>query len=203
MNSTFYRLASPKAVARWLEQTPDDFVFAPKMSRYHTHIKRLTEMDVTVRRFYEAIKPLAESPKMGPVLWQLPPNFQRDDERLLSALSSLPPGRHCFEFRHDSWFAEEVYDLLRGHDVALVIGDHPDRPFQPHEFTAGWTFIRFHYGRRGRGGNYSRSELDEWGARIRDWARERDVFAFFNNDWKGFAIDNALYLKKVVLERPI
>ena len=168
------------------------------MSRYNTHIKRLSEMDVTVRRFYDAIRPLAESHKMGPVLWQLPGNFRRDDERLLFALSNLPPGRHCFEFRHESWFDEDVYDLLRGHDAALVIGDHPDRPFQSHEFTADWTFVRFHFGHRGRGGNYSRSELDEWARRIRGWARERDVFAYFNNDWKGYAIRDALYLRKLV-----
>jgi len=173
------------------------------MSRYNTHVKRLGEMDQTVKRFYEAIEPLAESPKMGPVLWQLPANFHRDDARLEFALSRLPPGRHCFEFRHESWFTDEVYALLREHDAALVIGDHPERPFQPHEFTTGWTFVRFHYGHRGRGGNYSRSELDEWVARIRRWARERDVWAFFNNDWKGYALRNALYLKKGVSKQPI
>lgn len=102
------------------------------MSRYNTHVKRLSEMDVTVRRFYDAIKPLAESHKMGPVLWQLPGNFRRDDERLLFALSNLPPGRHCFEFRHESWFDENVYDLMRAHDAALVIGFGHNRLGQIH-----------------------------------------------------------------------
>jgi uncharacterized protein YecE (DUF72 family) len=194
VNSTFYRLAKPDAVRRWLEQTPDDFVFAVKASRYLTHVRRLRDLRDGVERFYEAIEPLASSPKMGPVLWQLPANFRRDDEVLARALEGLPGGLHCFEFRHESWFTRPVYDLLRRHGAALVIGDHPERPFQTHEMTADWTFIRFHYGHRGRRGNYSRTELDEWAERIRRWKRRRTVFAYFNNDWRGFAVDNARYL---------
>ena len=99
------------------------------------------------------------------MLWQLPANFRRDDERLARrARRSCPQGRHCFEFRHESWFAPEVYELLRAHGVALVIGDTPQRPFQTHELTADWTFIRFHYGSRGRNGNYSDRELDDLAA---------------------------------------
>src|SRR5207249_12322011 len=102
--------------------------------RYIAHIRRLTDLDRAVERFYERIEPLLESPKLGPVLWQLPANFHRDDERLQAALDKLPPGRHCFEFRDPSWFTDAVYEQLRAHDVALVIGDHPERPFQAHEF---------------------------------------------------------------------
>jgi uncharacterized protein YecE (DUF72 family) len=194
VNSTFYRLAKPDAVRRWVEQTPDDFVFSVKASRYLTHVRRLRQMKQGVERFYEAIEPLARSPKMGPVLWQLPANFRRDDELLAQALEALPEGRHCFEFRHESWFTSEVYALLRSHGVALVIGDHPEWPFQTHEMTADWTYIRLHHGRRGRRGNYSRSELDEWVERIRRWKRRRAVFVYFNNDWNGFAVDNARYV---------
>ncbi|MEA2496334.1 MAG: hypothetical protein QOJ29_4245, partial [Thermoleophilaceae bacterium] len=184
--------------ARWVTQTPDDFVFAPKISRYITHIKRLGDMDQAVERFYERIEPLSESPKMGPVLWQLPENFHRNDERLQYALDKLPPGRHCFEFRHPSWFNDEVYALLRAADVALVIGDDPERPFQAYEFTAGFTFIRFHGGKRGRYGNYSDSEIEEWAARIRSWAAKRPVFAYYNNDWNAYAINNARLLTRLV-----
>jgi uncharacterized protein YecE (DUF72 family) len=194
VNSTFYRLAKPDAVRRWLEQTPDGFVFAVKGSRYLTHVRRLRSMREGVERFYEAIEPLARSPKMGPVLWQLPANFRRDDELLAQTLEVLPEGRHCFEFRHESWFTREVYALLRSHGVALVIGDHPKWPFQTHEMTAEWTYVRLHHGRRGRRGNYSRSELDEWVERIRRWRRRRAVFVYFNNDWNGFAVDNARYV---------
>src|SRR5947207_14218573 len=176
INSPFYRLASRDAVARWVEQTPDGFIFAPKISRYITHIKRLTELETAVDRYYERIEPLTESPKLGPVLWQLPANFHRDDERLAGTLSALPRGRHCFEFRHESWFADEVYELLRGHGAALVIGDDPRRPFQTRELTADWTYIRFHSGSRGRRGNYSESELQDWAGRIEVWRREIGVY---------------------------
>jgi uncharacterized protein YecE (DUF72 family) len=132
---------------------------------------------------------------MGPVLWQLPENFHRNDERLSAALARLPPGRHCFEFRHPSWFADDVYALLRERAVALVIGDHPERPFQTHELTAAWTFIRFHYGSRGRNGNYSETELKTWKTRITKWRREVEVIAYFNNDWMGYAVKNGLWLK--------
>ena len=196
VNATFYRLPTQKAVAGWIAQTPPDFLFAIKASRYLTHIKRLTDLASGVARFYERIEPLVQSPKLGPVLWQLPGNFKRDDERLARALEQLPPGRHCVEFRHESWFADDVYDLLRQRGVALVIGDDPRREFQTHELTADWTFIRFHRGRRGRNGNYSDRELEEWARRIRRWRRRADVYSYFNNDWEGYAVKNGLSLKR-------
>jgi uncharacterized protein YecE (DUF72 family) len=194
VNSTFYRLASRDAVAEWTAQTPDDFVFALKASRYLTHMKRLTDLDRGIERYYQRIEPLIGTPKLGPIVWQLPQNFHRDDDRLASALAALPPGRHCFEFRHPSWFTPEVYAILRRHGVALVIGDHPQRPFQAHEMTTGWTLLRFHHGRRGRRGNYSRRELQTWVRRIRQWRRRVEVYAYFNNDWEAFAVRNGLWL---------
>jgi uncharacterized protein YecE (DUF72 family) len=198
VNSTFYRLASVEAAGRWAQQTPAGFVFALKASQYLTHMKRLTDMERGVGRFYERIQPLIDAGKLGPVVWQLPESFRRDDERLAGALEQLPRGLHCFEFRHESWFVDDVYDLLRRHGVALVIGDHPERPFQTHETTADWTFVRFHYGRRGRKGNYSDSELTEWAERIDDWRRQVQVYAYFNNDWQGFAVKNGLKLRKLL-----
>ena len=196
VNSTFYRLARREAVERWVEQTPDRFVFAVKSSRYLTHVKRLTDLDSGLRRFYERIDPLVASPKLGPVLWQLPATFKRDDERLASALEAFPPGRHCFEFRHASWFVEPVYELLRAYGAALVIGDRPEvKDFQAHVFTADWTFVRFHYGSRGRRGNYSERELEEWAQRFEEWSDEVAIYAYFNNDWEVFAVRNALWLK--------
>jgi uncharacterized protein YecE (DUF72 family) len=197
VNNTFYRLPLESSVARWVEETPPDFVFAIKASRYLTHIKRLTDLRGGLTRYYERIEPLARSPKLGPVLWQLPPTFKRDDDRLASALDQLPPGRHAFEFRHASWFVEPVYGLLRAHGAALVIGDRPEvKEFQAQVFTADWTFVRFHYGSRGRRGNYSESELEEWARRFEEWNREVEIFAYFNNDWEVFAVRNALWLKR-------
>jgi uncharacterized protein YecE (DUF72 family) len=196
VNSTFYRLAKPNAVANWLKQTPEDFVFALKASRYLTHIKRLTALDEGIKRYYDAIEPLVGSPKLGPIVWQLPPNFKRDEERLEAALAALPEGRHCFEFRHPTWFTDNVYAMLRAYGVALVIGDRKGLDFQTHEMTTDWTLVRFHHGHRGRRGNYSESELEEWAQRIETWRRRVEVFAYFNNDWEVFAPRNARWLRK-------
>jgi uncharacterized protein YecE (DUF72 family) len=171
-------------------------VFAVKASRYLTHVKRLKELGPYIKRFYDPLEALVESGRLGPVLWQLPENFHREDERLAGALEALPAGRHAFEFRHPSWFTADVYSLLREHDVALVIGDHPKWPFQARERTADWTFIRFHYGHRGRNGRYSDSELDTWARRLAQWRRNTEVFAYFNNDWSGYAVENAKRLKR-------
>jgi uncharacterized protein YecE (DUF72 family) len=199
VNSTFYRLAKPKAVAAWVEATPPDFVFAVKASQYLTHMKRLVDIEQGIERFYAAIAPLAASPKLGPVLWQLPDRFERDVPRLAAALDRLPPGRHAFELRHPSWFeGDAVLDLLRWHNAALAIGDHPDRPWQPWVTTADWSFVRFHYGARGRRGNYSESELRELAPRVAELARAGDTFAYFNNDWEGFAVQNALRLRALL-----
>jgi uncharacterized protein YecE (DUF72 family) len=197
VNSTFYRLANRDAVARWREQTPEGFVFALKASRYLTHIKRLGEgLEQGIERYYERIDPLVGSPKLGPIVWQLPDNFKRDDERLRNLLAKLPPGRHCVEFRNEGWFTEEVYAQLRDAGVALAIGDHPKRPHVAHEITADWTLVRFHYGHRGRRGNYSETELEEWAQRIERWRERAEVFLYFNNDWEGFAIRNGLWMRE-------
>jgi uncharacterized protein YecE (DUF72 family) len=199
VNSTFYRLASRAAAARWAEETPPDFLFAAKASRYLTHIRRLRDVGQGIERYYERIQPLLESGKLGPIVWQLPATFRRDDEVLERLLGMLPEGRHCFEFRHESWFKPTVYELLRSADAALVIGDHPKWPFQARELTADWTLVRLHHGRRGRRGNYSQTELDEWARRITHWRRRAEVLVYFNNDWEGFAVENGLSLRRRLL----
>jgi uncharacterized protein YecE (DUF72 family) len=198
LNNTFYRLPRTSAVARWATESPPRFVFAVKVSRYVTHIKRLVDVDRHLPLLLDRIDPLLRSPKLGPLLWQLPPTFRRDDDRLAAALAHFPPSlRHAVEFRHESWFVPEVMTLLRERNVALVIADRPEiSSFQTHELTADFTFVRFHYGSRGIGGNYSERELDEWAGRIRGWSDRGDVFAYFNNDWEGFAPRNALGLKE-------
>ncbi len=198
VNSTFYRLARRDAVAAWVRDTPEGFVFSVKASRYLTHVKRLVDVSDGIKRFYEPLEPLLEAGRLGPVLWQLPENFHRDDERLEGWLDLLPEGLHTIEFRHQSWFCPEVLDALRARGVALTIGDHPERPFQSHEATASWRFVRFHYGARGRDGNYSATELQMWARRIAQWRRREAVWAYFNNDWRGFAPANAAALKRLL-----
>jgi uncharacterized protein YecE (DUF72 family) len=185
-----------------VEQTPARFLFAVKASRYLTHIKRLQGIEEGIRRFYEPLAPLIEAGRLGPVLWQLPENFHRDDERLKGWLALLPEGMHTIEFRHESWFAAPVMRMLRDRGVALTIGDHPKRPFQSLEATASWRFVRFHYGARGRGGNYSATEIEQWARRIAQWRRRERVFAYFNNDWNGYAPANARSLaRKLQIDR--
>jgi uncharacterized protein YecE (DUF72 family) len=198
INTTFYRLPRTAAVARWVEESPAAFTFAVKVSRYVTHIKRLLDVPQHLPLLYDRIAPLLRSPKMGPLLWQLPPTFTVDLDRLAGALEHLHDGqRHAFEFRHPSWFSEETYTMLREHNVALVIGDRPQvNDFQTHELTTDFTLVRFHGGTRGANGNYSHAELDEWAERLRGWSSDITVFAYFNNDWEGYAIENALYLRE-------
>jgi len=197
VNSTFYRLASSEAVARWVEETPADFMFACKASRYMTHVKRLQNLADGIGRYYEGIQPLADAGKLGPIVWQFPANFHRDDDRLGRALPLLPPGRHCFEFRHESWFVPEIEELLRSHDAALVIGDHRQRRFQTRTLTTDWTYLRFHYG-RARDGAYGEAALRNWSERVDDWRRSADVYAYFNDDWNGHALREAVRLRALV-----
>jgi uncharacterized protein YecE (DUF72 family) len=199
INNTFYRLPKPSAVEGWVQHSPPGFVFAVKASRYLTHIKRLKTLDPYVDRFYEPLEALTKSTKLGTFLWQFPPNFKVDTDRLSRALRALRPGRHAFEFRHESWFNSEVYDLLTEHDVALVIGDESSRWIStPHVRTTDWTYLRFHHGSRGRHGNYSEAEIDTWARRISQWRRDTEVYAYFNNDWEGYAIRNAKRLKRLL-----
>lgn len=196
VNATFYRLPTKEAVGHWSEQTPAGFTFAVKASRYLTHVKRLTDVAAGMRRFFEPLAPLIESGKLGPVLWQLPESFHCDLARLSSTLAALPSGRHAFEFRHPSWFTEPVYELLERHGAALVLGDHPERPFQSDRATAPWRYVRFHFGSRGRRGNYSEAELESWAQRLHAMRAETELFVYFNNDWEAFAPRNALWLER-------
>jgi uncharacterized protein YecE (DUF72 family) len=178
-------------------------VFALKASRYLTHMKRLADMADGIGRLLRADRAARGSGKLGPVLWQLPERFARDDDRLADALAALPPGRHAFELRNPSWFAEPVYELLRAHGAALCIGDDPRRPWiDDVVLTADWTFLRFHYGRVGERGNYADAELRTWSARVTALRREVEVFAYFNNDWEAFAPANALRMRELV-EGPV
>jgi uncharacterized protein YecE (DUF72 family) len=192
INATFYRLPRSSTVTGWTKKTPPEFCFAVKGSRYVTHVRRLREMSASVARLEDRIGPLRKSRKLGAILWQLPPTFKRDDSRLAEALAALPNGRHAFEFRHASWFDDDVYALLKTHGVGLVVADRAPEPPTPWVDTADWSYLRFHAG-RGRNGNYSARELELWAELIAE--RCPDGYVYFNNDWRGYAVRNALALR--------
>ena len=193
VNATFYRLQKRPAVEHWVEATPPGFLFAVKASRYMTHMRRLQDLAEPLRRFWDPLEPLREADKLGPVLWQLPENFHRDDERLAATLEQVAGdgGQHCFEFRHPSWFAPPVLRLLREHGASLVIPDDKRRPLPQAKPTGPLVYVRFHFGSSGRRGNYSTAEIATWRRRLAAWRSRRPVFAYFNNDWEGFAPANA------------
>ena len=195
LNATFYRLAREETARGWAEQVPDGFLFAVKASRYLTHMRRLRGIKRGVERFWAPLEPLREAGKLGPVLWQLPEDFERDEELLAATLALLPPGRHCFEFRHPSWFAADVYALLEQHGASLALGDDARRPLPAVAPVGPLAYLRLHYGTSGRDGNYSERELATWRRRIAAWRARRPVFAYLNNDWRGFAVRDARTLR--------
>ena len=197
VNATFYRLPTEQAVARWVETVPASFSFAVKVSRYLTHVRRLRGVEQGLTLLGERIAPMRVAGALGPLLWQLPARFMRDDERLASALALLREGRHAFEFRHPSWFHDDVYALLQEHGAALVVADRAPEPTSPWIDTAGWWYVRLHHG-RGRNGAYTGAELRRWSELV---ARARgDVYVYFNNDWEGFAVRNARTLAELLAD---
>ena len=196
INNTFYRLPTEAALLRWREIAPAGFVFAVKGSRFITHIKRLRDPDSGGARFFSRVELLQE--KLGPILFQLPPNWGADVERLRQFLVSLPHvHRYCMEFRDFSWYTPAIYDLLRESNVALCIHDWRDMKW-PIELTADFTYIRFH-GPSGRyHGKYSPKMLRQWVNRFERWASQLSrIYVYFNNDQGGHAIENARSLKKL------
>ena len=191
VNTSFYRLPTIAAVRAWAEQVPAGFLFAVKASRYLTHIRRLRDLDDGWARLRERIDPLVQAGLLGPILWQLPANFVRDDERL-RALFELPGReRHAIEFRDASWLTSEVVEALGSHGIALAVGDDPRRPLPVCEPIGPLAYARLHHGHRGRRGRYSPAELEAWADTIARWRKHAEVFVFFNNDWEGFAVENA------------
>lgn len=191
VNNTFYNLPPKSVFEHWRRTAPRDFVFALKMSRFLTHLKRLHDPEEPARRFLERARGLGA--KMGPILIQLPPRFSLDVERLAGTLERFPPSvRVAVEFRDESWFTAETRALLERHRAALCLADSPRRK-QPMWRTAAWGFVRFHEGKGAHAPGYERDVLRRWVERIAElWPAGDDVFVYFNNDAKGYAIRDAV-----------
>lgn len=194
LNNSFYRLPSEAAFTNWHDSSPPDFTFAVKVSRFITHIKRLRDVEEEAERFIARARFLGE--KLGPLLYQLPPNMHRDDQRLESFLSILPRGlEHVFEFRHQSWFEDEVLETLHKHNAGFCIFDMPSLNC-PMVATADFAYVRFHGSSSLYSSCYSEEELLNWAKRLATLAVNlRAVYIYFNNDIEAFAVRNAMTLR--------
>ena len=198
INNSFYRLPAPQTFEAWREAAPRGFCYAVKASRFITHMKKLKDPKPSSERFFVAAERLGK--KLGPILFQLPPRWKLNIERLREFLESLPrEHRYVFEFREESWLVPEVFALLRRHRAALCIHDFADMKV-PYELTAKFTYIRFHGPTSVKYfGWYSTRELEAWATRIESWrGKVSEVYVYFNNDPQGAAVKNALELKEMV-----
>jgi uncharacterized protein YecE (DUF72 family) len=198
LNGVFYRTPSVEAVRSWAERTPDDFVFAWKASKFITHWKRLTDKCRNSLELMESRLRLLGG-KAGPVLFQLPPQFRKNRERLACFLRLLPPRRrYAFEFRHASWYEHDVLDLLRDNEIALCISDHHDAP-APWTVTADHVYVRGHGPTGQYRDHYPSKTLRSWARLLCDLQRRRhDVYVYFDNDQKSAAPKDALRLAEMI-----
>jgi uncharacterized protein YecE (DUF72 family) len=197
LNNTFYRLPPPTAAAEWRAQTPPGFLFAAKGSRFLTHMKKLKDPEAGVQKYFERIAPLGR--KLGPILFQLPPHWSVDCERLNTFLAALPRGhRYAFELRDPSWHVPEVYRILRRRRAAFCIFEIAGF-YSGIQLTTDFTYVRLHGPGGPYQGSYTSRKLEEWAETIRAWRNElRAIYVYFDNDQAAYAAENALALKKLV-----
>ena len=175
VNYTFRRHLTEKVIEGWLADTPETFRFVLKANQYLTHIKRLKDTDESLKRFLLSIEPMANSRRMGPVFFQLPPNFKADVGRLREFLAALPKVKTAWEFRHESWFADETYKALADFDAALCIAENEEME-TPEVHPASHSYFRF------RKPLYSREELEKIAGKLKELGAGREVYAFFKHE---------------------
>lgn len=197
LNVSFYRLVPRKTYEKWHSSVNENFLFAVKGSRYITHVIRLKNYEDALARFTQTLEGLENN--VGPILFQLPANYHKDIAVLEIFLEGLPKKyRYAFEFRHESWLDDDVYTILKENNISFVISDSPYFPGDE-VTTSDLVYIRFHGPGRLYGTNYSDKQLEAWAEKIIRWAsQEKDVFAYFNNDYKAYAPKNALQLKELI-----
>ncbi len=194
INNTFYHLPSEATFDAWHDQAPDGFCYSLKFSRYGTQMKKLKDPESTISNFMQRAQRLRSF--LGPILVQLPPRWKPNHDRLRAFLDAAPSEvRWAIEFRDAAWFSEEVYEILREHNAAMVIHDMIHD--HPRELTSNWSYLRFH------GGDYSHDYNQEQLTATAGWIRREldqgvDVYAYFNNDANGYAVTNARDLRHFV-----
>ncbi len=190
INSSFYRLPGEKSLQSLYENSPEDFLFSIKASRYITHMKKLKNPEEAIGRFFDRIKLLKD--KCGPVLFQLPPNWKANPERLVDFTAALPKGYACaFEFRDPTWFNKEIYQILNRHNAALCIygmGKYES----PRDVTADFVYVRLHGPKQNYRRQYTDEALGKWAAAFARWTGSgKRVYCYFDNDEKGYAASDA------------
>jgi uncharacterized protein YecE (DUF72 family) len=197
VNNSFYRLPEAETFAAWRDAVPEGFVFAVKGSRYITHLKKLKDPQEPLARLYGRVEALGE--KLGPILFQLPPRWRYDAERLAHFLGALSGSyRHAFEFRDPSWFNPQAFDALARHGAAFCLYDLAGL-VSPSEVTTGFVYVRLHGPGAAYQGRYTPEALQDWARRIAVWRGEgRDVYLYFDNDEAGHAAHNAEELAALV-----
>ncbi len=197
INNSFYRLPQATAIKTWCQETPSDFCFAVKASRYITHNKKLKDPEGSFEKFFAVMGKLER--RLGPILFQLPPSWKINLDRLEEFLSGLPRElRYVFEFRNPTWNVSEVYEILRRHNAAYCIYELAGF-LSPLEVTADFAYVRLHGPGNKYQGDYSAATLRTWASRIEQWRKDlKHVFVYFDNDQAAFAAKNALELKGMI-----
>ncbi len=197
INATFYRLATANAVKNWREKIAGDFVYSVKGGRFITHMKRLTDPELALQRFFERIEPLQS--RLGPILWQLPPTLSRDTDLLKTFVGHLPLRyRHAIEFRHPSWLRADVFDVLQKYDIAQVWISSLAMP-RRFDVTTDFIYLRFHGLEQGYRHNYTRDELSPWAHQLLTRSKQGlRAFVYFNNDGNARAPENAKLLREML-----
>jgi uncharacterized protein YecE (DUF72 family) len=197
INNTFYHLPDCATLEHWRDNTPADFVFSVKASRYITHMKKLTDPRKSLGVLLDRISVIGN--KLGPILFQLPPKWRYNQERLSLFLDSLSKEfRYAFEFRDHSWLNEQCYELLGRHGAAVCIYEL-DGFLSPHQVTGNFVYLRLHGPGGPYQGNYAPGTLSEWAKAISSWsARHTSVYCYFDNDEAGYAAKNAIELQEML-----
>jgi uncharacterized protein YecE (DUF72 family) len=203
LNNTFYQLPKEESFDNWRKSTPADFTFAVKGSRFLTHMIKLKDPERGLTNFLPRAERLRK--KLGPILWQLPPRWNVNVERLEEFLQKLPRNhRYAFELRNETWMTNDVYELLRKYNAAFCIYELAGYQ-SPIEVTADWTYVRLHGPTQFKyQGSYTDAQLEVWADRIRSWKRKmKAIYVYFDNDDSAYAVDNALTLKRFVAPKRV
>ncbi len=197
LNSTFYHLPKESTVKNWVKRTPNDFVFSVKASRFITHMKKLKDAQESIQLFMQRASLFMD--KLGVILFQLPPSMKKDAALLKDFLLLLDKDkRYAFEFRHKSWISDDIYSILKEYNVAFCISDTPEYPYAE-VITANFSYIRLHGHTVLYASNYTEEQLRRYAYLVNQW-NKNGIFAYiyFDNDFSGYAVKNALQLKKMI-----